>query len=193
MSLRDALFGRVARSVGAVDGWVQAHSSAHKKRNAWIVETLDVRDGMRVLEIGCGPGLRLEAIARAAPHADLNGFDVSDPLLRSAAKRLAALGAEVRFHVQAGDVDAVATAGRFDRVLAVDAPRAWNVAEVAPLLAKALAVGGQIALCFEEAEGGAELADRLREALSDSGLAAVRLQRLHAPASTTLALLGLKL
>lgn len=42
----------------------------------------------RILEIGCGTGSNLAALARAFPHAELVGVDISPEMLKQAHKRL---------------------------------------------------------------------------------------------------------
>ncbi len=43
---------------GRMVGWVLAHRSSNRRRNAWAVSLLDVQRDDRVLEIGFGPGVR---------------------------------------------------------------------------------------------------------------------------------------
>ncbi len=42
----------------------------------------------RILEIGCGTGVNLAALARAFPNAELVGVDISPEMLKQAQKRL---------------------------------------------------------------------------------------------------------
>jgi S-adenosylmethionine-diacylgycerolhomoserine-N-methlytransferase len=86
-----------------------------------LIAELGLEGGGSVLEMGCGTGRNLIAVARAYPRAELYGFDISAEMLKTAetAVRLAGLGD--RIHLRQGDAaafDAAAAFGRaaFDRV-----------------------------------------------------------------------------
>ena len=49
---------------------------------------------LRLLEVGCGTGVNLAALARKYPEAHLTGVDLSGDMLRKARKKLAHLGDE---------------------------------------------------------------------------------------------------
>lgn len=66
-----------------------------------LIEGLDARPGMRVLEVACGTGRNLAKIGRAWPGVRLFGLDISAEMLKSAR---AALGTEARL----GEGDACA-------------------------------------------------------------------------------------
>ncbi len=69
----------------------------------------------RILEIGCGTGINLTALARAFPNAQLTGLDLSEDMLTRAAKRVAPLGDRVTLKHQM--YDAPLSAGEYDAVL----------------------------------------------------------------------------
>lgn len=86
-----------------------------------LIAELGLEAGGTVLEMGCGTGRNLIAVARAYPRAELYGFDISEEMLKTArtAVRLAGLGD--RIQLRQGDAaafDAAAAFGRaaFDRV-----------------------------------------------------------------------------
>ena len=58
-----------------------------------LIEGLNARPGMRVLEVACGTGRNLAKVAKAWPGVRLYGLDISAEMLKSAR---AALGAEAR-------------------------------------------------------------------------------------------------
>lgn len=66
-----------------------------------LIQGLDARAGMRVLEVACGTGRNLAKIGKAWPGVRLFGLDISAEMLKSAR---AALGAEARL----GEGDACA-------------------------------------------------------------------------------------
>jgi SAM-dependent methyltransferase len=70
---------------------------------AEVVAWLDLRPGLRWLDVGCGTGALSEAVLAAAAPATLVGVDPSDAYLQRAAERLA--GSSATFHV--GDAAAL--------------------------------------------------------------------------------------
>lgn len=83
---------------------------------------LQPQPGQTVLEIGCGTGRNLVAVARRFPAAQAFGLDVSSEMLASARAAIHRAGVEGRVRVAQGDAarfDAQALFGRpaFDRVL----------------------------------------------------------------------------
>ena len=86
-----------------------------------MIARLDVPEGGSVLEVGCGTGRNLIAVARAYPTAHLFGLDISEEMLATARKNVAAAGLAGRIVLQqadATDFDAqiLFGRGRFDRV-----------------------------------------------------------------------------
>jgi S-adenosylmethionine-diacylgycerolhomoserine-N-methlytransferase len=86
-----------------------------------LIAELDLEHGGTVLEMGCGTGRNLVAVARAYPKAELYGFDISEEMLKTAKAAVGRAGLTDRIHLAQGDAtafDAVATFGRdaFDRV-----------------------------------------------------------------------------
>ena len=86
-----------------------------------LIAGLALSPGAAVLEIGCGTGRNLIAVARAYPSARLFGLDISDEMLTTARAKVAAAGLSARIVLRQGDAtsfDAAALFGqpRFDRV-----------------------------------------------------------------------------
>ncbi|MCM2390916.1 methyltransferase domain-containing protein [Streptomyces albipurpureus] len=86
-----------------------------------MLQTLDTRAGLSVLDLGCGPGTNLAALARAVgPTGTVTGVDISTEMVERARQRTAGLpGVDVRL----GDVHALplpdgsADRARADRTL----------------------------------------------------------------------------
>lgn len=82
-----------------------------------LIEGLELRPGMRVLELGCGTGRNLSAIGRRWAGVELYGIDISREMLGVARARLTdratlAEGDACRF-----DARAALGTDRFDRVI----------------------------------------------------------------------------
>ena len=63
---------------GRAAGWVMAHRESNRRRNVWAAGLLDVQPDDRVLEIGFGPGIAIEEMARRATRGHVIGVDHSD-------------------------------------------------------------------------------------------------------------------
>ena len=123
-------------------------------RLARIVERLDVREGERVLEIGCGHGVAATLLCERG--ARLTAIDRSATMIAAAARRNARWVQEGRaeFLVAALE-DADLGARRFDAILAVrvglfhrDPARARALAE------RWLAPGGRLLADYDQPKGG---------------------------------------
>ena len=66
-----------ARGVGRLAGWIMAHRRSNIERNRWTVGLLDIQETDHVLELGFGPGLAIEQVARLATKGRVVGIDHS--------------------------------------------------------------------------------------------------------------------
>ncbi|UVO55813.1 class I SAM-dependent methyltransferase [Sphingomonas sp. SUN039] len=87
-----------------------------------LIARLDVPSGGTVLEVGCGTGRNLIAVAKRYPAAKLYGLDISEEMLTTARASVTRAGLSDRIVLQqadATDFDAAALFGAatFDRVL----------------------------------------------------------------------------
>src|SRR5690348_6329703 len=81
-------FAKPTGPVGALAGFIMATRSSNRTRNEWGVSLLDAGSHARVLEIGCGPGLALDAICRSTQAAYVVGVDHSALMVANARKRV---------------------------------------------------------------------------------------------------------
>ena len=87
-----------------------------------LIAELDPPPGGSILEIGCGTGRNLIAIARRYPHCNCHGLDVSEAMLETARTSVARAGLEARIRLaqaDATDFDPEALFGKagFDRIV----------------------------------------------------------------------------
>ena len=85
---------------GHVAGWIMSHRPSNIARSRWAVGLLDIQPGERVLELGCGPGVALAAIADRVEDGVVVGVDQSLVMIRYARRRNVAA-------IAAGRVDLV--------------------------------------------------------------------------------------
>jgi cyclopropane fatty-acyl-phospholipid synthase-like methyltransferase len=107
MSLRSAIVGQFRQPhglLGHVAGLVMANRPSNRKRNEWTLSLLALEAGHRVLEIGCGPGVALNACAARTSEGHVVGIDHSQVMVRQARERLAAAIASGRADVRLGSL-----------------------------------------------------------------------------------------
>jgi cyclopropane fatty-acyl-phospholipid synthase-like methyltransferase len=64
----------------------------------WMLEVLPLKQGMRILDVGCGAGKQcFSYLSHLSGKADITGTDVSDELLAKAEEENAKLGNRVTF------------------------------------------------------------------------------------------------
>lgn len=68
-----------------------------------LIARLDARPAMRVLEIGCGTGRNLIAVARDWPGTAMAGLDISTAMLESAQAAVSKAGLDSRITLVQGD------------------------------------------------------------------------------------------
>jgi cyclopropane-fatty-acyl-phospholipid synthase len=85
-----------------------------------VLDKLQIRDGMRLLDIGCGWGGLLLRAAERFPHLTAVGITLAQRQHALASERVAAAGLAFRIRVELTDYrDAPARLGRFDRIASI--------------------------------------------------------------------------
>src|SRR5687768_1847922 len=80
-----------------------------------LIAELGLGAGGSALEIGCGTGRNLIAVARAYPKAELFGLDISEEMLKTAKAAVTLAGFGDRIHLRQGDAAEFAAAAVFGR------------------------------------------------------------------------------
>jgi SAM-dependent methyltransferase len=171
-----AQFHRPTGAAGHVAGWIMGRRSSNVARNRWAVRLLDVQPADRVIELGCGPGVALAALAARATRGSVVGVDHSQVMIRQAGRRNRAAVRAGRVRLIHAPVESLSVSdGPFDAALAVNTVGMWpDPAARLRELARLLRPGGRIALVSQprcpgataatSAAAAAELADLLTEA-----------------------------
>ncbi len=106
---------------GHAVGWLMAHRGSNRERSRWAVSLLAVQPEDRVLEIGFGPGVAIQELARRATRGRVYGIDHSDVMVRQATRRNAAAVREGRVELRrASFEDLPDFDGPLDKILAVN-------------------------------------------------------------------------
>jgi SAM-dependent methyltransferase len=147
-----------------------------------VVDLLDLQPDDEVLEIGCGPGVAVEAAVAAG--AQVVGVDPSEVMRAMAAKRNVAAIAEGRVDIRPGDSDHLPD-GPFDAALAVNTSIFWPDADrTVAALADRMRPGGRVAIAVQPRWKGATDEDAVQMAednlgrLRQAGFTDLRVERL---------------
>jgi 2-polyprenyl-3-methyl-5-hydroxy-6-metoxy-1,4-benzoquinol methylase len=93
------------------------HTARHLIDFGYVLQLLDLRAGIRLCELGCGPGWMTLLAARQGVEAV--GYDISPEMIEIARQRAAAEGVPARFEV--GDMERLDLGERFDACLVYEA------------------------------------------------------------------------
>ena len=180
-----AQFGHPRGSLGRLAGWIMAHRPSNLVRNRWAASLIAPGPGQRVLEIGCGPGIALEAIAASSPHAEIVGLDRSAVMLRQARSRIETAVAAGQVRLEEGDIETWDSSERFDAVLAVNVIQfLTNHVRTLEKIHTLLKPGGKVVLVYQPRTRGAgdeeshRAAGAVTRALESAGFRGVRVDTL---------------
>jgi len=150
------------------------------------VQLLDVQPTDRVIELGCGPGVAIAALATRAIRGLVVGVDHSQVMIRQARRRNRAAVRAGRVRLIHAPVEGLSISdGPFDAVLAVNTVGMWPdpTAQLGEL-ARLLRPGGRIALVSQPrcpgatAATSAAAADELAGLLTEAGFEHLRTEML---------------
>ncbi|MDP1737822.1 MAG: methyltransferase domain-containing protein [Caulobacter sp.] len=145
------LLGRIIAFIMARETWAA---------NRRTIDALAITDRDQILDIGCGHGRSLGALAARAPNGKVVGVDPSELMVKIAARRNRRLAKVSRVAVRvAGADDLPFPDGGFDRALCVHVVYFWRQLE-GPLreVARVLKPGGRLALYFRTSADAAAVA-----------------------------------
>jgi ubiquinone/menaquinone biosynthesis C-methylase UbiE len=135
-------------AMGRLVGRLMAIKNA--RMNEFAVEMLDVQPDDQALEIGFGHGRTIRMIAERARAGFVAGIDLSDVMVRQAAKYNLDLIVSGRVEVCQGSVaDLPYEYGRFTKALAVNSYQYWPNAELNLVeMRRVMRDGGLLVICM---------------------------------------------
>src|SRR5215831_18195525 len=146
-------FGRPQGLLGRVGGRIMARTN--QQCAAWVIDLLAIQPHESVLEVGFGPGVGIQLLARSASAGYVAGVDVSAAMVAQATTRNAHAIARGRVDVRHGAVERLPFADHtFDKALAINSMQVWTDAEAGLReMRRVIKTGGKIALGFTPYSG----------------------------------------
>lgn len=141
-------FGHPTGLLGRLGGRIMARTNRDTVRRA--IALLEIQPNDRVLEIGFGPGVGIELLARAATSGQVAGIDPSIEMLRQARARNAEAVAAGRVALRLGSAESLPfDDSSFDKALATNSMQLWPDTLVGLReLGRVLRPGGRLVLSF---------------------------------------------
>ncbi|MFO7277728.1 MAG: class I SAM-dependent methyltransferase [Pseudomonadota bacterium] len=166
-------FGHPTGLLGRLGGRIMAR--ANRRIAARVVDLLGAKAGERVLEIGFGPGVALELLARSVPDVTIAGIDPSREMIDQASTRNAAMVRGGRMELRQASAERLPfTDATFDRAFAINSMQLWSDVQAGLReTRRVLKPGGVLLLGFTRHSG--QQRDGLRELLEAAGFVDVRL------------------
>jgi ubiquinone/menaquinone biosynthesis C-methylase UbiE len=166
------MFGRPKGILGRLGGLIMARMN--RQWAVWVIDLLGIQPNDSVLEVGFGPGVGIELLARSVSRGYIAGVDPSEEMVEQAKARNLKAIQSGRVDLRLGSVeDLPFEDNTFNKALAINSVQVWPDA-VAGLRAvrRAMHPGGRIALGFTAYSGQSK--DGLPEALTAAGFTEVR-------------------
>src|SRR4029450_13685195 len=147
------MFGRPQGILGRLGGIIMARTN--QQCAAWVIDLLGIQPHDRILEVGFGPGVGRELLARSAPGGHVAGIDPSDEMVEQARARNAKAIESSRVDLRYGAVESLPFEDNtFMKALAINSMQVWLDA-MAGLreMRRVMTPGGSIALGFNSYSG----------------------------------------
>lgn len=167
MSMTKLVYGQFKRPTGLL-GSVVGHLMALKngRRGRWVVDLLEVQAGMRVLEIGSGPGVdAARVVERLGPRGSYVGIDASDVMARQAGSRNRAAVRDGRAKFVVDDLahGLDLESSTFDLAFSINCAQFWpDLAAGLKEIGRVVRSGGRIVVAVQPMRRGATEDDSAR-------------------------------
>jgi ubiquinone/menaquinone biosynthesis C-methylase UbiE len=161
---------------GRLAGRIMAAKKSNTARGRWAVAELAPKPDARVLEVGYGPGVAIEAMAARVPNGRVVGVDASEVMFAQASRRNAEEIRSGRVELRVGDARGLdADLTDFDLVYGINVWQFWpNPTAVIAELRERLAPHGRLALVYMQPPSGSVTSARseflMKEQFAEAGL-----------------------
>jgi ubiquinone/menaquinone biosynthesis C-methylase UbiE len=147
------MFGRPKGILGRLGGIIMARTN--QPCATWVIDLLGIQPHDRVLEVGFGPGVGIELLARSVSEGYIAGVDPSAEMVEQAKARNVKSIESGRVDLRYGSVERLPFEDHtFAKALAINSMQIWPDA-MAGLreLRRVIAPGGRVALGFTPYSG----------------------------------------
>ena len=160
-------FGRPQGILGRLGGVIMARTNADC--GAWVTDVLGVTPNDRVLEMGFGPGVVIQRLAKLAAAGHVAGIDLSREMVEQARARNATAVQDGRVELRHGSVeDLPFDDNSFDKALTINSMQLWpDVIAGLREVRRVMKAAGSIAVGFTPYSGQPNKG--LAEALTAAG------------------------
>jgi ubiquinone/menaquinone biosynthesis C-methylase UbiE len=118
------MFGRPKGILGRLDGIIMARTN--QPCAAWVIDLLGIQPHDRVLEVGFGPGVGIELLARSVSGGCIAGVDPSDEMVEQARARNVNAIESGRVDLRYGSVERLSfDDNTFTKALAMNSMHVW--------------------------------------------------------------------
>jgi ubiquinone/menaquinone biosynthesis C-methylase UbiE len=142
------MFGRPQGILGRLGGLVMARTN--REFAYWVIDLLDIQPNDKVLEVGFGPGVGIQLLARLASAGHITGVDHSEEMVEQAtARNVTAIEAGL-VDLRQGSVESLPFEDNtFDKAVAINSMQVWPDAMVGlHEMRRVMKVDGRVALGF---------------------------------------------
>jgi SAM-dependent methyltransferase len=149
-------FGNPRGLVGRLVGHVMAVNN--RKRSAWVLSLLALRETDRVLEVGFGPGADIRRVAQVAVKGLVVGVEHSKTMLSQASSRNCQFISEGRVQLREGSAEHLPFAeNSCDKAFSINSVQFWNDLDQSfAEAARVLRPGGLLATAIRPRNAGAD-------------------------------------
>src|SRR5919197_128720 len=117
-------FGRPKGILGKLGGIIMARTN--QKCAAWVIDLLDIQSNDSVLEVGFGPGVGIELLARSVSEGYIAGVDPSEEMVEQARARNVNAMESSRVDLRYGSVERLPFEDNtFTKALAINSMQVW--------------------------------------------------------------------
>ena len=189
MSLIETVYRQFRQPTGVLGrlaGWIMTNRPSNIERSRWTVTLLKLQPTDHVLEIGFGPGLAIEQVARLVPTGHVVGIDHSALMVKQAGRRNQAAIEARLVDLKLGSFEMLPRLGEtFDKIYSVNVLQFLSDrSEVLQLIRSALKPNGLVATTVQPRQRGATAEDardfgrQLSKELIDAGFREIGVEEL---------------
>lgn len=141
-------FGNPRGFLGEIIGYILAANN--KERTRWLISEMNIKPDDNILEIGYGPGVAIEGISSLLTTGSITGIDISDVMMKQAAKRNAGAVQKGKVKLFTGTADNLNNNEKFDKIFGMNVHIFWkDPVEKINKLKKLLKDSGELTLALQ--------------------------------------------